>query len=153
MRKPLLLVAALLGFALLTGSVTRGSPALNGPGTIRITSRDIQVSLDNRGAPSRGAGDVLLIRQLLFNKGIRKQAIGHADMVCIYTGSESRQCNGTYFLPRGKIVVSGSVRFREFFELAVVGGTNLYDNVRGSMTATMYAHRPRREILIFHLVV
>ncbi len=144
MRKPFLLVAALLGFALLAGSVTRGSPALNGPGTIRITSLDTQVSLDNRGAPSRGTGDILLIRQLLFNKGIRKQAIGHADMVCTYTGSRSRQCNGTYFLPRGTIVVSG---------LAIIGGTNLYENVRGSMTATRYTRGPRREILIFRLIV
>jgi len=153
MRKPFLLVAALLGFALLAGSVTRGSPALNGPGTIRITSLDTQVSLDNRGAPSRGTGDILLIRQLLFNKGIRKQAIGHADMVCTYTGSRSRQCNGTYFLPRGTIVVSGSLRFREFYELAIIGGTNLYENVRGSMTATRYTRGPRREILIFRLIV
>lgn len=153
MTKPLLVAAALLGFALLTGSITRDSQALGGPGTIRITSVDLQVSLDNRGPAGRGAGDVLLIRQLLFNKGIRRAAIGHADIVCTYTGSKSRQCNGTYFLPRGKIVVSGSLRFREFYELAVVGGTNLYDNVRGSMTATMYTRRPRREILIFRLIV
>jgi hypothetical protein len=153
MRKPLLLVATLLGFALVTGAVTRGSQALNGPGTIRITSRDIQISLDNRGAPSRGAGDTLLIRQLLFNKGIRKKSIGYADMVCTYTGFRSRQCNGTYFLPKGTIVVSGSLRYREFYELAVVGGTNLYDNVRGTMTATMYTRRPHREILIFRLTV
>jgi hypothetical protein len=153
MRKLLLVVAALLGFALLTGSVTRSSQALSGPGTIRITSRDIQISLANQGAASRGAGDTLLIRQLLFNKGIRKRAIGHADMVCTYTGYRSRQCSGTYFLPRGSIVVSGSLRFREFYELAVVGGTNLYDNVRGSMTATMFTRTPHREILIFRLVV
>ncbi|HEX9351555.1 MAG TPA: hypothetical protein VF877_09815 [Gaiellaceae bacterium] len=153
MPKLFLLVAALLGFALLTGAVTRSSQALNGPGTIRITSRDIQISLVNRGPASRSAGDTLLIRQLLFNKGIRKKSIGHADIVCTYTGFRSRQCSGTYFLPKGSIVVSGSLRFREFFELAVVGGTSLYDNVRGSMTATMFTRSPHREILIFHLVV
>ena len=153
MRKLLFVVAAMLGFSLLTGAVTRSSQALNGPGTIRITSRDIQINLANQGAASRGAGDTLLIRQLLYNKGIRKKAIGHADMVCTYTGFRSRQCNGTYFLPKGTIVVSGSLRYREFFELAVVGGTSLYDNVRGSMTATMYTRRPHREILVFRLVV
>jgi hypothetical protein len=153
MRKLLPVAAALLGFALLTGSVTRSSQALSGPGTIRITSRDIQISLANQGAASRGAGDTLLIRQLLFNKGIRKKSIGHADMVCTYTGYRSRQCSGTYFLPKGSIVVSGSLRFREFYELAVVGGTSLYDNVRGSLTATMFTRRPHREILIFRLVV
>jgi hypothetical protein len=153
MRKTLLLVSVLLGFALLTGAVTQGSPSLSGPGTIRITSLDVAVSLDNHGPASRGTGDVLLIRQLLFNKGIRKQPIGHTDLVCTYTGSRARQCSGTYFLPKGKIVVAGSLRFREFFKLAVVGGTDLYDNVRGSLTATAYTRSPRREILLFRLVL
>jgi hypothetical protein len=153
MKQTLMLVAAMFGFALITGSVTQGSPELNGPGTIRISSRDIDVALVNRGASSRGSGDVLVIRQLLFNKGITKQAIGHSDLVCTYTGRRSRQCSGTYFLPRGKIVVSGSLRYREFFKLAVVGGTDLYDNVRGSMTGTMLARGPRRELLVFRLIV
>src|SRR5215207_61546 len=104
MKQTLMLVVAMLGFALITGSVTEGSPELDPPGgTIRITSRDIDVWFDNRGASTRGAGDVLVARQLLFNKGITKQAIGHSDLVCTYTGRRSRQCSGTYFLPRGKI--------------------------------------------------
>jgi hypothetical protein len=153
MKQILMLVAAMLGFALITGSVTQGSSDLQGPGTIRISSRDIDVALVNRGAASRGSGDVLVIRQLLFNKGITQKAIGHSDIVCTYTGRRSRQCIGTYFLPRGKIVVSGSLRYREFFKLAVVGGTDLYDNVRGSMTGTMLARGPRRELLVFRLIV
>ena len=153
MKQTLLLVVAMLGFALITGSVTQGSPELNGPGTIRISSRDIDVSVINRGSSRRGSGDVLVVRQLLFNKGITKQAIGHSDLVCTFTGRRSRQCSGTYFLPRGKIVVSGSLRYREFFKLAVVGGTDIYDNVRGSMTGTMLARGPRRELLIFRLIV
>ena len=104
---------------------------------------DVKVSLLNRGARSRGTGDVLLIRQLLYNKGIRKEPIGHADLVCTYTGPRARQCSGTYSLPRGTIVVSGSVRFRAFFKLAVVGGTELYDNVRGSLTVTKYHEKGR----------
>ena len=153
MKKMLLLCGALVGFALITGSVTQGSPALTAPGTIRITSLDVKVSLLNRGSRSRGTGDVLLIRQLLFNKGIRKAAIGHADLVCTYTGPKARQCNGTYTLPKGTLVVAGSIRFRSFFRLAVVGGTEIYDNVRGSLTATKYTKRPRREILIFRLTI
>jgi hypothetical protein len=153
MKQTLMLVVAMLGFALITGSVTQGSPELNGPGTIRISSRDIDVAVINRGSLRRGSGDVLVIRQLLFNKGITKQAIGHSDLVCTFTGRRSRQCSGTYFLPRGKIVVSGSLRYREFFKLAVVGGTDIYDNVRGSMTGTLLARGPRRELLIFRLIV
>jgi hypothetical protein len=153
MKHKLMVVLALLAFALITGSVTRGSSELTVPGTIRITSRDVEAALDNRGPSSRGMGDVLLVRQLLFNKGITKHAIGHSDLVCTYTGHRSRQCNGTYFLPRGKIVVSGSMRYRGFFKLAVVGGTDLYDNVRGSMTGTQLGRGPRREFLVFRLVV
>ena len=153
MKQVLMLVVAMLGVALITGSVTQGSSDLTGPGMIRITSRDVDVMVDNRGRSGRGTGDVMVIRQLLFNKGIRKQAIGHADIVCTYTGRRSRQCSGTYFLPRGKIVVAGSLRYREFFKLAVVGGTDLYNNVRGSVSGTLLGRGPRREILVFRLLI
>jgi hypothetical protein len=121
-------------------------------GTIRITARDMDVAVVNRGPAGRSTGDVLVIRQLLYNKGITRNAIGHSDIVCTYTGRRSRQCNGTYFLPRGKIVVSGSMRWRMFFKLAVIGGTDLYNNVRGSMTGTLYSRGPRRELLVFRLI-
>jgi hypothetical protein len=151
MRKPLIVLAALAGFALVTGSVTFGSTSVS-PGLIRLTSKEISRSVDNRGAASRGPGDVVVIRKLLYNKGIRKAPIGHADMVCTYTGSRFRQCSGTYTLPRGKITVSGSIRYWEFYKLAIVGGTDLYSGVRGSETATLYARGPRKEILVFRLV-
>jgi hypothetical protein len=153
MKDKLLIALAVLGLALVTGAITRDSSALNPPGgTIRITARDVDVELDNRGPARRSAGDVLLISQLLYNKGITRQAIGRSSMVCTYTSSRDRQCNGTYFLPKGKIVVSGSMRYRGFFKLAVVGGTDLYNNVRGSMSGTLYNRDPRRELLVFRLV-
>jgi hypothetical protein len=153
MKHKLMIALAVLGFALATGAITRDSSALNPPGgTIRITARDVEVAVDNRGPARRSTGDVLLIRQLLYNKGITSQAIGHSDIVCTYTGSRARQCNGTYFLPKGKIVVSGSMRWRVFFKLAVVGGTDLYNNVRGSMTGSIYSRGPRRELLVFRLI-
>ena len=94
MKHILMLVLALLGFALFTGSVTLGSSDLAGPGMIRITSRDINVKLVNRGSPSRGMGDVLVIRQLLFNKGITKKAIGHSDLSARTRAQLA--ANGTY---------------------------------------------------------
>jgi hypothetical protein len=153
MKKATLVIAALAALALMTGSVTSGSADLAGPGTIKLTTRQIGISLNNSGDPGRGPGDVLLIRELLYNKGIRKAPIGHSEMVCTYTGRRWQQCSGTYFLPRGKIVVAGSLRYREFFKLAVIGGTDLYDNVRGSVSATMYSRNPRRSILIFRLSI
>ena len=153
MRNKLLIALAVLGFALVTGAITHGSSALNPPGgTIRITARDLDVDLDNRGPAGRSSGDVLLIQQLLYNKGITKQAIGRSNIVCTYTDRRFRQCNGTYSLPKGKIVVAGSMRYRGFFKLAVVGGTDFYNNVRGSVSGTLIGRGPRREVLVFRLV-
>lgn len=151
MKKALILFAAMATFALATGSLSFGSGEVS-PGLINLTTKEIQRSVINRGSPSRGPGDVVVIRQLLYNKGIRKAPIGHSDMVCTYTGNRSRQCNGTYSLPRGKIIVSGSVRYWEFYKLAIVGGTDIYADVRGSETVTLYARGPRKEILAFRLV-
>ena len=153
MKKAFLVTGALVALALMTGSVTSGSSGLTGPGTINLTTRQLGTNFNDTGPPGRGPGDVVLIRELLYNKGIRKAPIGHSEMVCTYTGRRWQQCSGTYFLPRGKIVVAGSLRYREFFKLAVVGGTDLYDNVRGSVSATMYSRNPRRSILIFRLSV
>jgi hypothetical protein len=151
MKKALILFAAMATFALATGSLSFGSGEVS-PGLINLTTKEIQRSVINRGSLSRGPGDVVVIRQLLYNKGIRKAPIGHSDMVCTYTGNRSRQCNGTYSLPRGKIIVSGSVRYWEFYKLAIVGGTDIYADVRGSETVTLYARGPRKEILAFRLV-
>jgi hypothetical protein len=153
MKKAFFVTGSVVALALLTGSVTSGSSDLAGPGTIKLTTRQIGSSFNDSGSPGRGPGDVILIRELLYNKGIRRAPIGHSEMVCTYTGKRWQQCSGTYFLPRGKIVVAGSLRYREFFKLAVVGGTDLYDNVRGSVSATMYSRNPRRSILIFRLTV
>jgi len=153
MKKALLVTGALAALALATGSVTLGSSELTGPGTIKLTTRQISMSFNDTGAAGRGPGDMALIRELLYNKGIRKAPIGHSEMVCTYTGKRWQQCSGTYFLPRGKLVVAGSLRYREFFKLAVIGGTDLYDNVNGSVSATMYSRNPRRSILIFRLTI
>jgi hypothetical protein len=151
MKKPFIVFAALATFALVTGSVTFGSNTVS-PGLIRLTSKEISRSVIDRGSSGRSPGDVVVIRQLLYNKGIRKAPIGHTDMVCTYTGNRSRQCNGTYTLPHGKIIVSGTVRYWEFYKLAIVGGTDLYSDVRGSEAATLYARGPRKEFLVFRLV-
>jgi hypothetical protein len=64
----------------------------------------------------------------------------------------SRVCRGTYILPKGKIVVGGSLMYRQFYDLAVVGGTGLYDNARGTMTLTRTGRKPVRDAILFRLV-
>jgi hypothetical protein len=153
MVRPFLVVGGLASVALLAGDATLGSPALTSPGTIRVTTRIVEQQFVDRGPRGRGAGDLLVTRQRLFNRGITSKAIGHSDLVCTYTSSYSRQCSGTYTLPRGKIVVMGAVNFRQYHELAVIGGTRHYENVSGSLTVTLLKRNPQRDLLLFRLVV
>jgi hypothetical protein len=142
------IAAGLAGFALLYGW---SSSAGTGPATIRITSRtisNVQVDIGRRG---RSPGDTEIIRQNLFNKRIKARPIGHADYVCTYTTSRTRTCTGTIFLPRGRIVVGGSIRFPELYELSILGGTRLYDNARGTLTVIRTTRSPARNIMLFRL--
>lgn len=153
MRKALVILGLLVGVALVVGATTPDSAALDRPGTIRVTTRGIQQQFVDRAPRGRGPGDLLVTRQLVYNKGITQKAIGHSDLVCTYTSSYARQCSGTFTLPKGKIVVAGTVTFRQFYELAVIGGTELYNNVRGSLTVTLLSRRPTQELLLFRLLI
>jgi hypothetical protein len=133
--------------------VGHASYALRGPGIIRITDREISFTRIDVGRPGLSPGDIEITRRLLFNKRIRPQAIGRSEIVCTVVGGNSRQCDGTYALPAGKIVVAGQMRYRQFFQLAVTGGTGLYNNVRGTLTVTSLGRRPRRDLVFFRLVV
>jgi hypothetical protein len=141
------------GLALVLSAAAHATIALTGPGTIKITDRLVRVTHVNVGKSGRGAGAIDFYRQSLFNKGIRATPIGHTDITCLDTGTGSMNCNGTYFLPKGKIMVEGVIGSRLFYELAIVGGTGLYDNVRGTVTATYLGGRVPGEFLLFTLVV
>jgi hypothetical protein len=57
-------------------------------------------------------------------------------------------------LPKGQIVAQGLIGTRLIYQLAVVGGTGLYSNVKGSVTITsLNRKKPVREVLVFRLVV
>ena len=147
--------ALLLAGALIAGAaawIERDSHAATGPAAIRLTDRDVSYERIDLGRRGRSGGDVEIIKQLLFNKGITPKAIGHLELVCTFTIPPSRHCRGTIFLPRGKIVVGGSIYSRQIYQLAILGGTGLYDNARGTMTGTRFRRKPRGEILIFRLV-
>lgn len=147
-----MLLCALAG-AVMVGGMAAAAPGLTGPGTIRITSREVANTRVDVGNKGLSAGDMDIIREQLFNTRITPKAIGHAELVCTYTVKTSRHCEGTFFLPKGKIVVGGPIYFRQLYELAVVGGTGLYDNVRGSVTVTTTSSKPHREVIVFRLTV
>jgi hypothetical protein len=131
----------------------RASHALDQPGEIRITDRLVKHTRVDIGRRGPSAGDLDFYRQLLFNKGITSSPIGHSDLTCVNTGTGSSNCTGTYFLPEGKIMVGGVIASRLFYELAVYGGTGIYDNVRGTVTITFLGGVPAREFLVFRLGV
>ena len=132
-----------------SGIIAWGSSAQTGPALIRITSTQKQYAYVN-AAPGT-AGDMEMIRQRLYNKKITQNPIGRAELVCTFTFGKSRSCRATYFLPQGKIVVGGSITNRSIYELAILGGTGLYNNARGTLTAIRTSKSPRREFLVFRL--
>jgi hypothetical protein len=130
-----------------------GAVSLTGPGTIRVTDRLVKKIHVDDGEPGPSAGDLDFFRQALYNKGVTPAPIGHSDITCLHTGTGSMNCNGTFFLPKGKIMVNGVIGSRLFYEQAVIGGTGLYENARGTMTATFLGGSPPREFLLFRLAV
>ena len=145
---------ATAGVALAAVVTASGSTGLDQPGTIRVTDRQVKHVHVDLGDAGASAGDVDFYRQLLYNKGITPKPIGHSDLMCTNTGTSSENCSGTYFLPRGKIMVAGVIGSRLFYEQAVVGGTGLYDNVRGTLTVTSLGRRSQpREFLVFRLTI
>jgi hypothetical protein len=134
------------------GYAAPASNSITKPGTIRITDREVKRMTVDVGPHGVSAGDVQSIRHLLFNKRITTRAIGHSELVCMSTGNSSSVCNGTYFLPKGRIVVGGGTTPPLFYELAVLGGTGLYDNARGTLTVTSLRRKPVEELLVFRLV-
>lgn len=145
---------AALGSAVLAGVVALPSArALDRPGTIQITDSEVRHARVDVGKKGRSPGDVDVYSQLLFNKRIRPTAIGRAMMVCTAVGTTGQSCTATYFLPQGEIVVQGVIDSHLIYELAVVGGTGLYNNVRGSLTVTSLKRKPSQELLVFRLVV
>jgi hypothetical protein len=119
--------------------------ASTGPGTISITDRQLSDHLIGSGVGARE-----IVRATLYQRGTGHR-IGEASMVCTYISTTQRNCSGTYTLPRGTIVTSGALSTRLLYELAIVGGTGLYDNARGTLTNTAIKLRPRRDLLLFRL--
>jgi hypothetical protein len=127
------------------------SEAATGPATIRITDRQTSFERADVGPRGRSPGDVEITNSLVYNRRITPQPLGHFECICTYTVGINRNCSGTIFLPRGKLMVGGTLRFRQFYELAIVGGTGLYNNARGTLTVTRTGRRPARHLLFFRL--
>ena len=150
-------VLALIG-AIMASGVLAGSE-LTRPGVVRITNRELARQNVDVAPAGPSAGDQLVVSQLLYNRRITERALGHEEMLCTYLGrggvfgGGSRSCTITFFLPEGKLVVMGAVHNLLLFTLPVVGGTGIYDNVGGTLTATFLGSKPTRQLLLFRLTV
>ncbi len=145
MRAKWLAAAAMLAAAAVAYAGTVGR-ASTGPATVRITDRQVVYKLIGSGIGARE-----IVRSALYQRGEGKRTIGQAATLCTYVATAERTCSTTYTLPKGTIVVSGVLWSRLLYELAIVGGTGLYDNARGTLTATVIGLRPRRDLLLFRL--
>ena len=152
MRPLIMLVGAGCLLLVLGGAVERAD-ALRGPGRIRITNEEKRFYRVDTGRRGRSPGDQEISWHALYNRRITPKAIGHSEMLCTYLFGVSRNCRVTYFLPRGTLIAGGSMRFRQLYQLAVLGGTGFYNNARGTLTVTRLQRRPRRELVVFRLVI
>jgi hypothetical protein len=146
-------LAALAGALLASLLALPGANALEQPGTVTITSAELRHAHIDVARTGKSAGDVDIYSLLLYNKRITARALGRAEMVCTAVGMRGQSCSATYFLPRGEIVVQGVITSRLIYELPVLGGTGLYNNIHGSLTVTSLHRKPTRELLVFRLVV
>jgi hypothetical protein len=122
------------------------------PGQIRITDVQTSYSFVRSRTRPHGAGAVELVKQRLYNPSISSKPIGRSTLVCTYFDPHDRTCVGTYFLPKGSLVVTGTIQSRLIYEIPVVGGTGVYANDRGTLTVTSTRLRPvRHEVLVFRL--
>jgi len=148
-----LAVLAAAGAALVAMLALPGARALERPGAIRITDSETSHVYVDMGKSGKNAGDLDVYGFVLFNKRITTKAIGHAKMTCTAVGGTGQSCTGAYILPQGEIVAAGVITSRLIYELAVIGGTGLYNNVRGSLTVTSLERKPTKELLVFRLAL
>ena len=141
-------IALAASIALLAGA---SAPAAIGPGTIRITDVQTQLHHVDLGTDGVGPGDIETIEMRLYNPSLGSKPIGRGAMTCTFIDVRLRDCSATFLLPRGTIVAGGAISSRLIYDLAVLGGTGLYDNARGTLTVTATRFSPRREVLVFRL--
>jgi hypothetical protein len=99
-------------------------------GTARPPSTLRLVAVSATGSGGEHPGDTLLFTELLYRQGAKKP-VGHDEGACIVQSKTALNCSVTFFLPDGKIVVSGVFHFVEQPRLPITGGTGRYADARG----------------------
>jgi len=140
----LAVVFALVTIAALGLSEREQAAALDRQALVRIFATTFFETMEGR-AP----GDHLVVNKILSDRNDR--IIGHGDQVCTRLDSGVSSCIATFVLPKGKIMVQGTRHRRDYYVLAVVGGTGIYSASGGTLIASTVSREPRRERLLFSL--
>lgn len=129
----------------------RPSAAQTGPSQIRVTARQVESASIDLGRRGPSPGDMQISAAQVFNVRVTPRPIGTWELVCTTVRGISRHCRGTVVLPRGNVIVAGTMRHRPLYQLAVIGGTGLYDGARGTITVTRLGTNPTRDLLLVRL--
>jgi hypothetical protein len=104
------------------------------PQTLRLTSVETSFTTSRpitKAAPPR-VGDQLIFSDVLYDSGRR---VGKAENLCTIVSAARIQCLLTAHLPKGDVVLSGSVpKNAKVSHFAVIGGVGAYAAARGEAT-------------------
>jgi hypothetical protein len=149
MRRGVVTGCVVAGVAL---GATASPDARSEGATIRLTAVRTASRTVDVGAHGRSPGDLEIASDLVYDRGTPPSRVGSAQTLCTYLGGNARSCSARYVLPDGQIEAVGVIQHRLIYELAITGGTGLYDNARGDLVVTALGRRPMRELLVFRLV-
>jgi hypothetical protein len=132
-------------------AVVEAVPAGAGSSELRLTSvQTTFVTVDVK--PDRSsAGDTEIATAIVYD-GVSAAPIGRGELLCTVLNKPARSCTTTYALPQGRIVTAGVIDNLRRYEMAIVGGTGLYEQVRGFLSVSKTTLRPLRQLLSFHLL-
>lgn len=140
---------AAICIALIVAWMVTSASALTKPGVVNITSKHLYT----RSTP---AGGVAVYS--LYNFRLTNRALGNAQILCNRIGGGggplpelARYCWGTFSIGESTLQVHGVSRDPIRYQLGVVGGTGIYNNVGGTLFVIRYTSHPLRERLTFRL--
>lgn len=127
--------ATLAAAALVSGVGASSSGAASSVSSLRFYERPGPTSIvDNAPkGPKAGRGDLVLYANPVFDR--HGTQIGTDHGVCTMLDATESMCEATIVLPKGQIVTHGLQSARTRYEVAVIGGTDSYAGVHGTMTA------------------
>ena len=115
--------------------------------TIHFLARQTSFSFVDVGKKGFSFGDYYVATEDLLQAG---KKIGHDAFKCTFVSDADTLCEAAYVLAKGQITTQGDVLPpARHFNVAVTGGTGIYQNVRGQLTVVP---GPRGAEETFHLL-